>query len=135
MAQEAPGSARQLERIAAIDQFLRNHHCPSSADLAREFGVSERTIYRDIVFLRDRLGAPVHYDTRWRGYRYNSPHRFFPGVSLTPQEVVALLLAARVARPLLGPRFSERVRMAVEKILRGGIVRKVEGRGNPVPKP
>lgn len=120
MPHQPSGSARQLERITAIDRLLRGNGCPSSGDLARELGVSERTVYRDIVFLRDRLGAPVHYDRRRRGYRYHSPHRFFPGVSLTPQEVLALLLAARVARPLLGALFAERVRQAVEKILRVG---------------
>lgn len=123
MPHRVPGSARQLERITAIDRILRGNGWPSSTELARELGVSERTVYRDIVFLRDRLGAPVHYDARRRGYCYNSPHRFFPGVSLTPQEVVALLLAARVGRPLLGPRFGERVRQAVEKILRGPVQR------------
>lgn len=127
MPHDASGSARQLERVTAIDRLLRGNQCPSSADLARELGVSERTVYRDIVFLRDRLGAPVHYDARRRGYCYHSPHRFFPGVSLTPQEVLALLLTARVARPLLGPLFAERVRQAVEKIMRGGVVRPAEG--------
>lgn len=111
------GSARQLERVTAIDRALRAGGCPSAAQMAQELGVSERTVYRDITFLRDRLGAPVAYDPRRRGYCYTRAHRFFPGVSLTPQEVVALMLAARVARPLLGALFAERIRTAVIKIL------------------
>ena len=115
-----PGSARQLERITTIDRLLRGNAVPTTADLARELGVSERTVYRDLVFLRDRLGAPVGYDARRRGYRYTRPHQFFPGVSLTPQEVIALLLAARLARPLLGLLFADRVSEAVRKILGAG---------------
>lgn len=117
MEHQSSGSARQLERITTIDRVLRNHRWPTAQLLASELGVSERTVYRDIVFLRDRLGAPVAYDPRKRGYFYTNDHRFFPGVSLSPQEVLALMLAARVARPLLGDGFAERIRQAVEKIL------------------
>lgn len=120
MTVQNPGSARQLERITTIDRLLRGNAVPTTADLARELGVSERTVYRDLVFLRDRLGAPVGYDARRRGYRYTRPHQFFPGVSLTPQEVIALLLAARLARTLLGPLFAGRVSEAVRKILGAG---------------
>jgi len=130
MSDRASGSARQLERITAIDRKLRGNQCPTTGDLARELGVSERTVYRDLVFLRDRLGAPLCYDTRRRGYRYTRPHQFFPGVSLTPQEVAALLLAACIAQPMLGTLFAERVRSAVKKILGAGAVSRVTGRGD-----
>jgi len=117
MSDHTSGSARQLERITELDRLLRQDCCPSIAALACQMGVSERTIFRDLVFLRDRLGAPVVFDSGRGGYRYTSPHRFFPGISLTQQEVLALLLATRAAGPILGQPFEARLRSAVSKIL------------------
>jgi predicted DNA-binding transcriptional regulator YafY len=123
MPQGASGSARQLERITAIDRLLREGLKPGTADLAQQLGVSQRTVFRDLVFLKDRLGAPVSYDPGSKGYLYTGPHRFFPGVSLSPPEVLSLALAVRVAGPLLGQQFSGRLQRAVWKILDAGNLR------------
>ncbi len=120
MSDHTSGSARQLERITVLDRLLRQDSCPSIADLAGQLGVSGRTIFRDLVFLRDRLGAPVVFDSGRGGYRYTSPHRFFPGISLTQQEILALLLATRAAGPILGQPFEARLRSAVRKVLLAG---------------
>jgi biotin operon repressor len=61
----------------------------SSSALAEKLGVSEQTVYRDILFLREQ-GHPIHavrHGTRWayvvtgksrrpsrRGYGYNHAH-------------------------------------------------------------
>ncbi len=120
MSDHLSGSARQLERITVLDRLLRQDSCPSISALACQLGVSERTVFRDLVFLRDRLGAPVSFDSERGGYRYTSPHGFFPGISLTRQEILALLLAARAAGPVLGQPFGERLRSAVRKVLSAG---------------
>ena len=111
------GSARQLERITVIDRVLREGLGPGTADLARELGVSQRTIFRDLVFLKDHLGAPLCYDPVCKGYRYTGPHRFPARTSLSPPEVLSLALAVRVAGPLLGRQFCSRLQGAVWKIL------------------
>lgn len=130
MLDRVSGSARQLERITSIDRVLRDGRCPTTSDLAQELGVSERTVYRDLVFLRDRLGAPVVFDGRRRGYRYTRPHRFFPGISLSTQEILALLLAARVATPLLGHLFGEKLRQVVQRILWNGGIKRLASAGD-----
>ncbi len=119
------GSVRQMERITWIDRALREGLGPGTAELARELGVSQRTVFRDLVFLKDHLGAPVSYDHDRKGYRYTGPHRFVGGVSLSPPEILSLALAVRVAGPLLGRRFRGRLQQAVQKILGDG---EVEGR-------
>lgn len=120
MSDQTSGSARQLERITELDRLLRQDGCPGIGVLAGRLGVSERTIFRDLVFLRDRLGAPVVFDSGRGGYRYSAPHRFFPWISLTREEVLALLLAMRAAGPILGQPFEARLRSAVSKVLSAG---------------
>ncbi|NMA29085.1 MAG: HTH domain-containing protein [Burkholderiales bacterium] len=120
MPDQNPVSARQLERIIELDRLLRQNCCPGIGTLAGRLGVSERTIFRDLVFLRDRLRAPVFFDSGRGGYRYSAPHRFFPGISLTREEVLALLLAMKAAGPIMGRSFEARLRSAVSKVLSAG---------------
>lgn len=63
-------------RILAIYARLQAGRVLNKADLAREFGVNERSIQRDIEDLRDflaeeKLGQTVVYDKRARGYCLN----------------------------------------------------------------
>jgi predicted DNA-binding transcriptional regulator YafY len=88
-------SNTQFERQVEIDRRIREGAFPSVAELAVDFEVSERTIKRDIEFMRDRLGAPIEYDRTHRGYYYREPIWSFPALSLRDGELMALLLARR----------------------------------------
>ena len=55
----------RLQRLELITTRLKSHDSLIVADLAREFGVSVRTLTRDIQILRDQ-GLPVDAD-RGRG--------------------------------------------------------------------
>ena len=48
-----------------------------------EYGVSKRTILRDIEFLRDRYDAPVEADRKKKGYYYSDPTFAIQNVLLT----------------------------------------------------
>jgi len=91
-------SVKRLERLYAIHEELRRRApAPvSAARLAEEFGVTRRTIERDLDALRSS-GVPVDADVgRTGGYRLERT-RGSVVFSLGPEEVVALLLAAKVA--------------------------------------
>jgi len=47
---------------------------PNSTDFMAEFGISRRTVARDLDFLRDEERAPLEYDDARHGYP-----RFIPG--------------------------------------------------------
>jgi predicted DNA-binding transcriptional regulator YafY len=66
--------------------------------LMAELEVSERTIARDIETLRDRLGAPLIYDRKQGGYRYDSHQGSFelPGFWFRADELYALLAASHL---------------------------------------
>ena len=61
-----------IERLLYINNKITKNLYPNSKTLARDLEVSVPTIYRDIAFLRDRLRAPLEYDSFKKGYYYSS---------------------------------------------------------------
>lgn len=60
----------QLERIYAFHQKLKNNRFPNARTLQEEFELSRSTAHRDINYLRDRLLAPLAFDSAQNGYYY-----------------------------------------------------------------
>lgn len=106
---------KRLERLYAIHEELRRR-APvpvSAARLAEEFGVTRRTIERDLDALRSS-GVPVDADVgRTGGYRLERT-RGSVVFSLGPEEVVALLLATKVAE---GMPFGDAATIATKRLL------------------
>lgn len=99
----------RYERILAIHRVLKSARNPVPlARLLDETGASRATVYRDIAFLRDALGAPVEADGDARiSYHADEADRFeLPGLWLSPDELHALLathqLLARTGPDVLG---------------------------------
>jgi len=59
-----------LERIYFFHSRIRDNRFPNSTDITREFEVSSATAHRDIVYLRDRLLAPLAFNQAKNGYFY-----------------------------------------------------------------
>lgn len=54
-------SKLKLERFLAIDKLLRSGDLQTKLSLAAATEVTSRTIYNDLIFLRDRFDAPLEY--------------------------------------------------------------------------
>ncbi|MFC1672458.1 hypothetical protein ACFL01_04915, partial [Planctomycetota bacterium] len=70
-----PETKPQLRRLMHIDTMIREGErrgkLHNAKTLAREYGeVSEKTIQRDLEFLRDTFRAPIAYDKRAHGYYF-----------------------------------------------------------------
>lgn len=66
----------QIARIVEFDLKVRGGWFPSRSSFATECGFCERTVARDIEYIRERLGAPLAFDRgRW-GYYYSKPWNF-----------------------------------------------------------
>ncbi len=90
---------KRSDRLFELLQRLRSGQVQTAATLAREFGVSERTIYRDM----DRLAASGIPVEGARGYGYKAqPLTTLPPLNLTDAELDALLLALSIMAEL-GP--------------------------------
>lgn len=72
-------------RLLKILNIIRSNRSCTATELARQCGVSERTIYRDIVALSE-AGAPIYYDN---GYKL-LPGTFLPPLNLNIEEYLVL---------------------------------------------
>jgi len=59
-----------LERIYFFHDELTRNRFPNSRSLMQEFEVSQATARRDIAYLRDRLLAPLSFDSQKNGFFY-----------------------------------------------------------------
>ena len=85
----------RYERILTLHRILKSARYPVSfARLKDDLACSRATLYRDIAFLRDALGAPIEYGEEESTFRYvaDEADRFeLPGLWLTSEELAALL--------------------------------------------
>jgi predicted DNA-binding transcriptional regulator YafY len=85
-----------IERITKIVRLIRKRQAAPMAFLVDELGVSQASVKRDLDFLRDRLGCPLDWDRKKRGWVIRDDlaegGRFeLPGVWFDSSEVFALL--------------------------------------------
>lgn len=86
----------RYERILTLHRLLKSAHYPITlARLMSELECSRATLYRDVNFLRDALGAPIESaGTDQAAFRYElgEGEKFeLPGLWLTSDELAALL--------------------------------------------
>lgn len=60
----------RLERIYAFHQKLKAHRFPNAQTLMAEFELSRATAHRDISYMRDRLLAPIAFNSSKKGFYY-----------------------------------------------------------------
>lgn len=80
-------------RVSRIVQILTTLQAGKNCtvdDLAKTFGTSRRTIFRDLKELQ-HIGVPYRYDSKNGGYTID-PEFFLPPIDLNLQEALSLLL-------------------------------------------
>jgi len=109
---------RRADRLFRIVQLLRRRRrATRAADIARELGISERTVYRDV---RDLVlaGTPIDGEAGV-GYRLR-PGYDLPPLMFDRDEIQALVLGARIVRQFGDPalaRASDAILNKVASIL------------------
>ena len=78
-----------LERVYSFHQDLLANQYPNATTLVDRFEVSLATARRDIAYLRDRLMAPLAFDSRHNGFYYTRDDFTLP---FTESPKVTLLL-------------------------------------------
>jgi proteasome accessory factor B len=104
------------ERMMRIHEQMQSVRYPNCNQLAREIEVSTRTIKRDIDFMKYRLDLPIEYDSRRYGYYYSRPVDQFPGVPMTEEEILSLLVAQKAIAQYRGTPFEAPLRTAFRKL-------------------
>ncbi len=90
---------------------------PNARKLAEEFELSEKQAQREIEFIRDRLGAPLFYDSTRKGYTYEDDTYELPPVWYNEDELLALCLALRLASALPDLKLKDSLHELLEKFL------------------
>ncbi len=86
----------QFRRLLFIDRAIKAGTFPNCARLAAEWEVSDKTIQRDIDYLRDQLEAPLAYNRLKRGYYYTEPTFALPAINLNESDLFAVCVAQTV---------------------------------------
>jgi predicted DNA-binding transcriptional regulator YafY len=82
-----------LARIYFIDRQIASGKYPNVNDLAREYEVGTATVYRDIEYMRDMLGAPIEYSAKNRGWFYAEKAFRLPARFAAANDMLALGMA------------------------------------------
>ena len=107
----------KLGRISRVIKLLTTLQADKNCavgELSKMFGMSRRTIFRDLKELQ-AIGVPYHYDARRGGYVIG-PEFFLPPVNLNLQEALSLLLLAHKASSQIQLPFKNAAMFAALKI-------------------
>ncbi len=107
---------RRQTRLFAVAEYLRGRRSGvTAAALAERFGVTLRTIYRDLEALRD-ASLPLHAD-RGRGGGYALDRAYtLPPVNFTPREAALLVAVGRFATETRLLPFADTLALALDKV-------------------
>ena len=86
-------SINRLARLVAILTHLQTKRYLTVHDIAEKFGVSSRTIYRDLIVL-EKAGVPIFND-RAKGYSIIEGYRL-PPIMFSDDETNALITAEQL---------------------------------------
>lgn len=94
----------RTERFYKIDQLLRGDRPIPFQRMVDVLGISRATLKRDLLYMRDRLNAPIEYHRAFNGYRFGSPRsgpRYeLPGLWFSASEILALLTTLKLLSDL-----------------------------------
>ena len=103
------GGLIMLERFVWFDQQVKCACHPNAARLAERFEISTKTAQRTIDFMRDRLVAPLEYNSSKKGYFYSKGGFELPHLQATQEEILALLLARNLLSHSAGGLISREI--------------------------
>src|ERR1700761_3928285 len=107
---------QRTERLFALTEFLRGRRTGVTAEeLAERFGVTVRTIYRDLDSLRD-AHLPLHAE-RGRGGGYALDRSYsLPPVNFTAREAAVLVAAGRFLMEMRVLPFTDTLSGSLDKV-------------------
>lgn len=103
----------RLARLISLTTLLQTKRTVTATELASRFGVSTRTIYRDIRTL-ESAGVPV-MTIDGKGYALTEGYRI-PPVMFTQQEALSLLTAEKLVANRTDEKTAELIKAAMDKL-------------------
>lgn len=117
MSEENESTYKVLHRILGIHEYLNKERVPTLSMLAKKFGVSTKTIQRDLSFMKRELNLPIRFSRDFGGYRYTEEVIDMPVMKLSRQEIFALLVARSSIEQYQGSAFEDPLKSFFKKLL------------------
>jgi len=108
---------KALHRMLGIHEYLNKDRGPTLLSLSKKYGVSTKTIQRDIAFMKKGMNLPIEYSRDLKGYRYTEEVIDMPAMKLSRQEVFALLVARSSIEQYQGSAFEDPLKSFFNKLL------------------
>jgi predicted DNA-binding transcriptional regulator YafY len=105
-----------FERFVWFDREVRQKQFPNARKLADHFELSRKTAQRNIEFMRDRIMAPLEYDTSKKGYYYLDETYQLPNFPVTQEEILSVLLARNLLSYTAGGLISRAIHRFGKKL-------------------
>lgn len=119
-----------LERFVWFDNAMRRGMYPNASSLAAHFEIASKSGQRSIDHFRDRLKAPLEYDSSRKGYYYTDLNFQLPVIRLSEAELLALLISRKlITEAAAGPLADELG--SVSKRLASLLAVNLPGRADP----
>jgi predicted DNA-binding transcriptional regulator YafY len=114
-----PKRYSQAERLTRIIRALSSRNCTVN-DLAREFAVTRRQVYRDLARIEEE-GHPLvqSHGAGERTWRLPLGYKGLPPITLTPLELMSLYLAKSNLEYLAGTPFMDDLDRVIGKLISG----------------
>ena len=84
--------------------------------MALKLGVAERTVARDLHFMKTKRKLPIGYDPRRFGFYYSKDVRGFPKAPMTQADIFAIMVAHKAVAQYHGTPFEKPLRAAFQKL-------------------
>ncbi|MFC7338407.1 helix-turn-helix transcriptional regulator [Haloferula chungangensis] len=104
------GSRRPIHRIHLIHEAVKEGGYPNCRSLAERLEVTDKTIQRDVTFMRCDLGLPLEYDRRMHGYVYTGAVDEHTTIGMGAKELAGYLLAREAIGAVRGTGIEQVVR-------------------------
>ena len=134
----------QWQRVLTLDRWLRERRKVVAREAARELGVDERTIRRDLKeVLAGQCKLPIRYDRQQRVWSYEGTPAPLPATLISESDRFALLLSLQSVEQYRGTPIYEKLRQIYARLLDlmppetrtsfESLAKKIRFEGPPVP--
>ena len=120
------GDIPKMTRLMKLVAMLRKNSYPNHRKLQRAlklldatctYSISQKTIQRDVQYLRDVYQAPIAFDNGKRGYYLTDQNWKFEVPQLDEDEMRAVTLGARLAETIMPEPVASEIQSAAETLL------------------
>lgn len=103
-------------RLLQIHEEIQANRFPTVPALARLLECCEKTVRRDLAYLRGPLRAPLDFDRRRRGYVYTRSGYHLPKLEISEGELLGVFLGSQLLRQYYGTELGEQLARLFAKL-------------------